>query len=104
MLAGAGVAGAHMVLELTGAGFLWPGTSGLLGGALGLPLGLAAGIAISLVTPKPAADIDALVDDMRDPSGEALYDKAMRLAAVRNRPELPAVNTPAPGSNTDVPA
>lgn len=104
MLVGAGVAGAHMVLELTGAGFLWPGTSGLLGGALGLPLGLVAGIAISLVTPKPAADIDALVDDMRDPSGEALYDKAMRLAAVRNRPELPAVNTPAPGSNTDVPA
>ena len=31
----------------------------------------------------------ALVDDMRDPSGEALFDKAMRLAPFRKRPSLP---------------
>ena len=89
MLAGAGVAGAHMVLQLSGGGTLWPGLSGLLAGALGVPAGLVAGIAVSLATPKPSAEMYALADDMRDPSGEALFDKAMRLAPLRNRPELP---------------
>jgi len=89
MLAGAGVAGAHMVLQLSGGIALWPGLSGLLAGALGVPAGLVAGIAVSLATPKPSAEMYALADDMRDPSGEALFDKAMRLAPLRNRPELP---------------
>jgi len=95
MLAGAGVAGAHMVLQLSGGGALWPGLSGLLAGALGVPAGLVAGVAVSLVTPKPSAEMYALADDMRDPSGEALFDKAMRLAPLRNRPELP-VTEPVP--------
>jgi len=95
MLAGAGVAGAHMVLQLSGGGTLWPGLSGLLAGALGVPAGLVAGVAVSLVTPKPSAEMYALADDMRDPSGEALFDKAMRLAPLRNRPELP-VTEPVP--------
>jgi hypothetical protein len=69
--------------------------SGLLAGALGVPAGLVAGVAVSLVTPKPSAEMDALADDMRDPSGEALFDKAMRLAPLRNRPELP-VTEPVP--------
>ncbi len=89
MLAGAGVAGAHMVLQLSGGVALWPGLSGLLAGALGVPAGLVAGTAVSLATPKPSAEMYALADDMRDPSGEALLDKAMRLAPLRNRPELP---------------
>lgn len=96
MLTGAVVAGGHMMLQLSGTGFLWPGLSGLLAGILGIPAGLIAGVAASLITPAPSPQINALVDDMRDPSGEALYDKAMRLAAVRNRPELPALGgTPA---------
>lgn len=89
MLAGAGVAGAHMVLQLSGGVALWPGLSGLLAGALGVPAGLVAGVAVTLATPKPSAEMYALADDMRDPSGEALFDKAMRLAPLRNRPELP---------------
>lgn len=90
MLAGSAVTGAHMFLQMTGTGGLVPGLSGLLAGVLGVPLGLVAGIAASLLTPKPSSQIEALVDDMRDPSGEALLDKAMRLAPLRNRPELPA--------------
>ena len=89
MLTGAGVAGAHMALQLSGGVSLWPGLSGLLAGALGVPAGLVAGVAVTLATPKPSAEMYALADDMRDPSGEALFDKAMRLAPLRNRHELP---------------
>ncbi len=89
MLAGAGISGAHMALQLSGSGALWPGLSGLLAGVLGVPAGFVAGIAVSLATPKPSPEMEALADDMRDPSGEALFDKAMRLAPLRNRPELP---------------
>ena len=105
MLAGAGIAGTHMVLQLTGSGTLWPGLSGLLAAVLGVPAGLVTGIAVSLLTPKPSTEIEALADDMRDPSGEALLDKAMRLAPLRNRPELPMTpQLPAPEVPPDVKA
>lgn len=107
MLVGAGVAGAHMALQLSGGAGLWPGLSGLLAAILGAPAGLATGVAVSLVTPAPSPQIDALVDDMRDPSGEALLDKAMRLAPLRNRPELPITPqmpvTPAPDASETKP-
>jgi cation/acetate symporter len=93
MLVGAGVASAHMVLQLSGNGALWPNLSGLLAAILGVPAGLVTGIAVSLVTPKPSAEMNALTDDMRDPSGEALLDKAVRLAPLRNRPELPVTES-----------
>jgi len=89
MLTGAGVAAAHMFLQLSGTGFLWPGINGLLAAMLGIPAGLIAGLAVSLATPKPSPEILELADDMRDPSGEALLDRAARLAPLRNRPELP---------------
>ncbi|MFQ5626446.1 MAG: hypothetical protein ACE5FM_07330, partial [Methyloligellaceae bacterium] len=90
MLTGAGAAAAHMFLQLSGTGFLWPGMNGLLAAILGVPAGLIAGIAVSLITPKPSPESVELADDMRDPSGEALFDRALRLAPLRNRPELPA--------------
>ena len=104
MLAGAVVAAAHMYLQLSGSGFLWPGINGLLAAILGVPAGLIAGIAVSLFTPKPSPEILQLADDMRDPSGEALFDRAMRLAPVRNTPELPVSEQPTPRApeNTDV--
>jgi cation/acetate symporter len=82
-----------MVLQLSGNGALWPNLSGLLAAILGVPAGLVTGIAVSLVTPKPSAKMNALTDDMRDPSGEALLDKAVRLAPLRNRPELPVTES-----------
>jgi cation/acetate symporter len=100
MLAGFGMAGAHMVLQLSGSGTLWPDLSGLLAGVLGVPVGLLVGIGVSLATPKPSAEMQALADDMRDPSGEALFDKAMRLAPLRKRPELPMAELPPPRENT----
>ena len=96
MLTGAGVASGYMVLQFSGSGALLPGLSGLLAAVLGVPLGLVSGIAVSLITPKPSLQIDNLADDMRDPSGEALLDKAIRLAPLRKRPELPVTEqTPA---------
>lgn len=89
MLTGAGVAATHMYLQLSGIGFLWPGMNGLLAAILGVPAGLIAGIAVSLATAKPSPEIIGLTHDMRDPSGEALFDRALRLAPLRNRPELP---------------
>lgn len=89
MIAGTVIAGGHMMLEVSGTGFLWPGLSGLLGGVLGIPASLIAGIAVSLLTRGPDPQSEAFAEEMRDPSGEALFDKAIRLAAVRNRPELP---------------
>ncbi len=89
MLAGASVAVAHMALQLTGVGTLFPDLSGELAAILGVPAGFVAGVAVSLLTPQPTPQMKALVDDMRDPSGEALFDKAMRLAPFRKRPSLP---------------
>jgi len=94
MLAGSGVAYTHAVLQLSGSGTLFPGLSGLLGGVLGIPAGLVIGIAISYATPKPSLELQALTDDIRDPSGEALFDKAMRLAPLRKRPVLPGATPP----------
>ena len=98
MITGTLIAGGHLMLQLSGTGFLWPGLSGLLGSIIAIPIGLIAGIATSLLTPLPSPELEAFVDDMRDPSGEALFDKAMRLAAVRNRPELPAPQASTPQS------
>ena len=89
MLSGSAVAGAHMALQLTGTGTLFPDLSGELAAILGVPTGFVVGVAVSLVTPQPVKKMNALVDDMRDPSGEALFDKAIRLAPFRKRPKLP---------------
>ncbi|MDA7946781.1 MAG: VC_2705 family sodium/solute symporter [Hyphomicrobiaceae bacterium] len=89
MVAGATVSGTHMALQLTGAGTLFPSLSGELAGILGVPAGFVLGVGVSLLTPQPTPQMKALVDDMRDPSGEALLDKAIRLAPFRKRPSLP---------------
>ena len=94
MLSGSGVAITHAILQLSGNGALFPGLSGLLAGALGIPAGLVIGVAVSFATPKPSAELLALADDMRDPSGEALFDKAMRLVPLRKRPLLPGAVQP----------
>ncbi|MFQ5625143.1 MAG: VC_2705 family sodium/solute symporter, partial [Methyloligellaceae bacterium] len=65
MLTGAGGAAAHMFLQLSGTGYLWPGMNGLLAAIVGIPAGLFAGIAVSLITPKPAPESIELADDMR---------------------------------------
>ncbi len=101
MLSGAGIAATHMYLQTSGIGFLWPGMNGMLAAVLGVPAGLITGIAVSLATPKPSLEIAALADDMRDPSGEALLDKSLRLAPSRSKPELPMTALPPPAARTE---
>jgi cation/acetate symporter len=55
-------------------------TAALIGAALGLVGGLAG----SLIGPRPSAAEDAYFDELRDPSGDALYDRALRRAAAAN--------------------
>jgi hypothetical protein len=61
---------------------------------LGIPAGLTVGVAVSFATPKPSVELLSLADDMRDPSGEALFDKAMRLAPLRKRSHMPGKARP----------
>lgn len=83
MLTGAGVAAVHIVLPgLTGAAPLF-GLSTMLAAVIGVPAGLAAGIGASLATPKPSPEMAARLDEIRDPSGEPLQDRAVRLAPYR---------------------
>ena len=107
MISGSCVAGAHMVLQLNGTSVLFPNLSGELAAILGVPVGLVSGIVISLLTPQPTPQMKALVDDMRDPSGEALFDKAMRLAPFRKRatpPDEPPIETSEVEDTSDAPA
>jgi cation/acetate symporter len=94
MLAGSCVATAHAILQLSGGVAIYPGLSGLLAGVLGIPAGLTVGVAVSFATPKPSVELLSLADDMRDPSGEALFDKAMRLAPLRKRSHMPGKARP----------
>jgi cation/acetate symporter len=48
---------------------------------IGVPIGLLAGIAASLAGPRPSAAELAYFEDMRDPRGDALYDRARRRTA-----------------------
>lgn len=94
MLSGSGIATAYAMLQLSGGVALYPGLSGLLAGVLGIPAGLVVGVAVSFATPKPSVELLALADDMRDPSGEALFDKAMRLAPLRKQSHMPGTARP----------
>lgn len=76
MLAGFGVALAHIALaEMAGGSLL--GLSSLLSAVIGVPAGALAAIGVSMIgTPSPER-ID-FVEQLRDPSGQALYDRAIR--------------------------
>lgn len=107
MISGGCIAGAHMALQITGTNALFPDLSGELAAIIGVPAGLVVGICVSLLTPRPTPQMNALVDDMRDPSGEALFDKAMRLAPFRRRsatPQTPQAETNEAEDTGDAPA
>ena len=81
---GFGVTLAHILIaELLGEGsFL--GLNSILAGVLGAPLAALVAIGYSLVHSSPAPGERAYLDELRDPSGIALYDRAVR-AATRRR-------------------
>jgi cation/acetate symporter len=75
--AGFAAAAAHILLSETGG---WFGVSNFVAAVFGVPAGLAAGVAASLVTASPSQRIAALGEEIRDPSGETMHDRAVRLA------------------------
>ena len=48
---------------------------------IGAALGLVGGVAGSLIGPRPSAAADNYFEELRDPFGETLYDRALRRAA-----------------------
>ena len=79
MVAGFAVALLHIAFSELAGGSLF-GVSSLLSAIIAVPIGTAAAIAVSLVGKVPAERIE-FVEQMRDPSGQALYDRSVRAAA-----------------------
>jgi cation/acetate symporter len=57
----------------------------VLAGAVGLPAGLAAAIAASVVTPEPSRNVINILQEIRVPGGETLYDRELRLQRLKTR-------------------
>jgi hypothetical protein len=53
----------------------------VIGALIGAALGLIGGVIGSLLGPKPTPAEQAYFEELRDPSGDALYDRAQRRAA-----------------------
>jgi cation/acetate symporter len=81
MLTGLGVAAAAILLGEAGAWTL----PGVLAGAIGLPAGFAVAVAVSLLSPKPSRNVRHILQEIRVPGGETLYDRELRLQRLKSR-------------------
>jgi cation/acetate symporter len=81
MLAGLAVAALAIMLGEAGA---WAMPS-VLAGAVGLPCGLAAAIIASVLTPQPTSHVVNILQEIRVPGGETLYDRELRLQRLKTR-------------------
>jgi cation/acetate symporter len=81
MLTGLGVAALAILLAEAGA---WTVPS-VLAGAIGLPAGTAAAIIASLLTPAPSRNVVNILQEIRVPGGETLYDRELRLLRLKSR-------------------
>jgi cation/acetate symporter len=81
MLAGLAVAVTGILLGEAGAWAL----PGALAGAVGLPAGFAAAIAASILSPKPSRSVINVLEEIRVPGGETLYDRELRLQRLKTR-------------------
>lgn len=59
----------------------WFGVSNLVAGVYGVPAGIAFGIGVSYLTGAPSDATLAMSDEIRDPSGETIHDRAVRLSS-----------------------
>jgi cation/acetate symporter len=57
----------------------------VLAGAVGLPAGLSAGIATSIATARPGRNVANILQEIRVPGGETLYDRELRLQRLKSR-------------------
>lgn len=69
---------------LLGEAEAWPLPS-VLAATVGLPVGVAAVIGTSLLTPQPSSHIVGILQEMRVPGGETLYDRDLRLQRLKTR-------------------
>jgi cation/acetate symporter len=81
MLAGLGVAVVGILLGEAGAWAL----PGVLAGAIGLPAGFATAVAVSILSPKPGRAVANILQEIRVPGGETLYDRELRLQRLKTR-------------------
>lgn len=81
MLAGFGITAANILLTKVAGYGPWFGVSNLLAAIYGVPVGFVAGIGVSYMTPEPSSEILAMGEEIRDPSGETIQDRAVRLSA-----------------------
>jgi cation/acetate symporter len=81
MLTGLGAAVTAILLGEAGAWSL----PGVLGGAVGLPAAFAAAIAASMVSPRPGRNVVNILQEIRVPGGETLYDRELRLQRLKTR-------------------
>jgi cation/acetate symporter len=58
---------------------------GVLAGAIGLPAGLAVAMAASMLTPQPSRNVINILQEIRVPGGETLYDRELRLQRLKTR-------------------
>jgi Na+(H+)/acetate symporter ActP len=52
---------------------------------IGATLGLIGGLIASLLGPKPSPAVQAYFEELREPAGDALYDRAQRHAAAASQ-------------------
>jgi cation/acetate symporter len=72
MVCGFGAGSIYLYLVYTGAMAPWAGIDHLRFGIIGMPVSLIAMIVVSLATAEPDAETKAMVDEVRDPTGEAI--------------------------------
>jgi cation/acetate symporter len=71
MAAGFIAGSAYLYYVYTG-GEPWYGIDGLRFGIIGMPVSLVSMVAVSLMTPAPDAEIQAMVDETRIPTGDTI--------------------------------
>lgn len=81
MVGGFVVCAANILLTRFGGAGEWLGISNLVAGVYGVPAGLILGVGVSFATGQPPAAVVAMSDEIRDPSGETIHDRAVRLSS-----------------------
>ncbi|GGE93399.1 cation acetate symporter [Stappia taiwanensis] len=70
IIAGFGVTFYYLVMTQYGGMPEWYGVKNISAAVFGLPVGFAVTILVSLLTPAPSSEVQALIDDIRRPSGD----------------------------------
>ncbi|MEX0921948.1 MAG: sodium:solute symporter family protein [Rhodovibrionaceae bacterium] len=75
MIGGFGAGSAYLYMVYAGGMTPWIGIDHLRFGMIGMPVSLIAMVVVSLATPAPDAETQAMVDEVRDPTGPAILSQ-----------------------------